>query len=258
MPYTLITGASGGLGEQFAYLAASDGNNLILTARSADKLEALSSVLAQKYGVQVKVFALDLGAEGAAGELYNKIKNASLAVNCLINNAGFGTYGEFKDSDFERQSEMIRLNVLALTQLCRLFGADMAVGSGGKIMNVSSVAALIPGPFMATYYATKAYVLSFSQSLNAELKKCGVTITAVCPGPTDTNFKATANVGSPKMFSRMMTSEKVAKIGYKAMKKGKAVKYVGFVTKFAALASRMFSRRLCTAVCKKINGERKV
>jgi len=258
MAYTLITGASGGLGEEFARLAAADGLSVILVARSKDKLSALAEELTKNCGVEAVAIPFDLSDAGAAEKLYMCVKNKGLEVETLINNAGFGDWCEFVEGDKDKQTEMIRLNVCALTELCRFFGADMKKAGRGKILNISSIAALIAGPYMATYYATKAYVLSFSQSLGAELKDFGVTVTALCPGPTDTGFKARANVGSPKMFKRMMSSKRVAKIGYRAMKRGKPVVYAGALTKLANVAARLFPRRMCTALCKKINRGRKV
>ena len=220
MPNTaLITGASSGIGREFARYHAKSGGDLIVTARRADALEALKSELEAAHGVKVTVVALDLGAPDGAEQLYAATKDHKIDI--LINNAGFGGQGAFTDRDLSADLAMIDLNVKALVSLIHMVAKDMVAQGGGKILNVSSTAAYMPGPLQATYFATKAYVSSFSQALDSELRDKGVTVTALEPGFVATEFAAAADLeGTGLAAQKGSTPDVVAKIGYDAMLRG--------------------------------------
>jgi short-subunit dehydrogenase len=235
--YSLITGASGGIGHDLAMLAAADSKNLVLVARSAEKLEKLAETIKQNYKVEVIPIDVDLSDETGVNSLISTINNQGIQIDTLINNAGFGDFGDFAKADLPKNMEMIRLNISALTQLSHFALQEMLKVGKGRIMNVASTAAFMPGPGMSVYYASKAYVLSFSEALTRELKGSGITVTALCPGPTDTDFASSAGLGKSLMH-RMLppaTSKQVAKAGYKAMLKGKAIEIPGFINKISAL-----------------------
>lgn len=235
--YSLITGASGGIGHDLALLAAADGKNLVLVARSVEKLEKLTETIEQNYKVEVISIDVDLSDETGVNSLISTINKQEIQIDTLINNAGFGDFGDFAKADLSKNMEMIRLNISALTQLSHFALQGMLKAGKGKIMNVASTAAFMPGPGMAVYYASKAYVLSFSEALTRELKGSGVTVTTLCPGPTETDFALSAGLGKSLMH-RMLppaTSMQVAKAGYKAMQKGKAIEIPGFMNKMSAL-----------------------
>src|ERR1043165_596969 len=219
MPTALITGASSGLGADFARLFAKDGYDLVLVARSEGKLHEL----ARDLGVKTTVIAADLSKPNAAADVVAQL--GAIEIDALVNNAGVGLAGAFADNDLQTELDMIQLNVVALTQLTKLLLPPMLQRGRGRILNVASTASFQPGPLMAVYYATKAYVLSFSEAIAEELRKTPVTVTALCPGPTATGFVAAANVSETRLFTLMppMESEKVAHIGYEAMKKGRRV-----------------------------------
>lgn len=216
----LITGASTGIGLDLAVLAARDGFDCILVARSEPRLHELKKVLEKRYNIGVNVFAIDLSEHDAVKRLTNAIEDAGLTVDFLINNAGFGTAGEFIELDAETEAEEVRLNVNALTELTKAYLPDMVARNHGYVLNVASVAAFQPGPYMAVYYATKAYVLSLTEALHAETKGTGVNVSVLCPGPTDTGFFNRA--GSEMMVSKM-PSHLVAFFGYKGVMKNKRV-----------------------------------
>ncbi len=218
----LITGASSGIGREFARLHARKGGDVIITARREEELDALKAELEGEHNVKVTTIPLDLGAEGGAQKLYDAVKEAGIQVDILINNAGFGGHGKFIERDLEADQAMIDLNVDAVVGLCHLFGKDMVAQGGGKILNVSSTAAHMPGPLQATYFATKAFVSSFSQALAEEMKGDRVTITALEPGYVDTGFADAADLGGTSMVNQKgMSAAQTAKIGYDAMRQGK-------------------------------------
>ncbi len=225
MPNTaLITGASSGIGMEFARYHASKGGDVILTARREDALEALATELRTTHGVTAHVIALDLGAEGGAQALYQKVTQAGLKVDILINNAGFGGQGRFLDRSLEKDLAMIDLNVKALVSLTHSFGADMRANGGGKILNVASSAAFMPGPLQATYFATKAFVNSFSQAIDQENRSRGVTCTALCPGYVKTEFADVSDLnGTDLVKNGGAMPDTVARIGYDAMMRGDLV-----------------------------------
>ncbi len=220
MPNTaLITGASAGIGRAFAELHASKGGDVIITARRADALDALKSEIEATHGVSVTTIPLDLGAADGAQKLYDATKGQQIDI--LINNAGFGGHGNFIDRDLNADLAMIDLNVKSLVSLTHMVARDMVANGGGKILNVSSTASYMPGPLQATYFATKAYVSSFSQALNEELKDKGITVTALEPGYVETEFAARADLEGTNLTKSGATPASVAKFGYDAMNAGK-------------------------------------
>lgn len=222
MPYALITGASSGLGEKFARLCAEDNIPLVLIARREDRLKALATELKNKYKIDVHVFAQDLAQTSAAQNIFNYTESQKIKVGILINNAGFGLLGTFQSLNQKKQLEMIDLNVRSLVDLTQLYLPQMLERKTGKILNIGSTAGFQPGPFMATYYATKAFVNSFSEALSEELKSSGVSVTLSCPGPTSTEFGDTAGATNSKLFNNVnMSAEDVALSAYQAMTNGK-------------------------------------
>jgi short-subunit dehydrogenase len=219
----LITGASSGIGKELARIHASKGRDLILVARRIELLHGLKEELTQKYRVQVEVIAKDLSVVGASQALYDEVIQNGWQVDYLFNNAGFGGKGAFLERELEQDTEMVRLNVMALLKLTHLFGKDMKQRAKGKILQTASTAGFLPGPYQNTYFATKAFVVSHTQGLAHELKGSGVTVTALCPGPVQTEFAQVAGFGSSKMFEGAASAYKTALIGYNAMEKGKVI-----------------------------------
>ena len=220
----LVTGASSGIGAALARYHAARGGDLILTARREQALNDLKSKLEAAHKVSVHVFAIDLGAPGGADALYEAVKAAGLRVDILINNAGFGGHGAHIDRDLADEQAMIDLNVKALVTLTHRFGADMAAQGGGKILNVGSTAGFMPGPQQAVYFATKAFVHSFSQAVDEELRPHGVTCTVLAPGYVRTEFAEVANLeGTGLVKQKGATADAVAQHGYDAMMAGKLI-----------------------------------
>ena len=245
-PIALITGASAGLGVEFARQLSKRGHRLVLAARRKDRLESLASELGDARAV-----AIDLGEKGSAARLVADIEAAGEQVHVLVNNAGFGLGGPFADLDGERQREMIDLNIGTLTDLCRAVVPVMIERRGGAILNVASTAAFQPGPGMAVYFATKAYVLSFTEALHEELKPHGVRVSALCPGPTRTEFGAVAGFGEQGAFDRLsMEAEPVVRAGIEGLESNKAVVVPGLMNKVGATSTRFFPR----GVVRKIAG----
>lgn len=244
--YCLITGASGGIGLEFARVFAKNGYNLILVARSNDKLESLKKELETRYSVKAVAYSADLTSCVEIEQLHKYVIESNLQVDILVNNAGFGDLCAFLDSKWDRQQALIDLNITALVKLTYLFGNDMRKRGTGRIINLSSVAAFSAGPYMSLYYASKSFVLSFSEALAAELDGTGISVTALCPGPTSTGFEKNAHMGKSVMFSRFKTAtaKDVAEAGYRAAMRGKNIKYHGFVTNAFNIATRLLPRRI--------------
>lgn len=223
-PVTLVTGASSGLGLDFARLAAADGQRLILAARRETEMRGLAAELKERHGTQSLVIAQDLSYPGAAQDLIDRIDAAGWPIDQVISNAGFSVAGAFKEADPDRLHGMINVNILALTDLARILLPRMTERGSGRILNVASIAGYLPGPGMAAYYATKAYVLSLSEALWQETKGTGVTVTALCPGPVKTGFQATAGMENHAVVKdglvKMLDAADVARIGYEGMKAG--------------------------------------
>jgi uncharacterized protein len=254
MATVLITGASGGIGYELAKLFGRDHHNLVLVARSGDKLAQVASEL-QAFGVTVKTFALDLTAPTAPKFLFDQVQSAGLAIDILINNAGFGAFGEFAQMSNEEIFGQIQLNITALTELTRLFLPAMLARRSGRLMNVASTAGFQPGPLMAVYYATKAYVISFTEALANEVRHSGVTVTCFCPGATHTGFATRARNDKSRLFKQLgaMSAEKVALDGYRAVMEGRGLAISGMHNWVVAQSTRFAPRRLVTAISRWIS-----
>jgi short-subunit dehydrogenase len=252
----LITGGSGGIGLEIAKVLARKGFDLVLVARNRDSLEAAAGQIEGKFDVKAHVFAADLRRREAPEEIFDFLRNDSIPIQILVNNAGFGLGGEFSETELTRELEMIQVNIAALTHLTKLFLPGMIRAKVGHVMNLASTAAFQPGPLMAVYYATKAYVLSFSEALAEELRNSGVTVTALCPGPTRSDFATVAQVGESRLFSMfgMADAADVAEYGVRAMMQGQRVAIPGLRNKIVAQANR-FSPRALTAKVARIAQE---
>jgi short-subunit dehydrogenase len=224
----LITGASSGIGLEFAKLFAENDYNLVLVARRKHQLEILANELSKKNKIVITIIAKDLSSPSTPREIFSELKSNSIQVDILINNAGTQVYGKFQNTDFEQQLQLIQTNLISLTQLTHLAITEMQKQGYGKILNIGSTGSFAPGPLNAVYCATKAYVLSFSEAIASDLKGTGITVTALCPGATKSEFAAKANLTHARIFkSFVMTPAKVAKIGYNALFKEKRVAVAG-------------------------------
>ena len=223
MKTALITGASNGIGLELAKVFAAKGNNLVLVARNETKLNELKQELETQYKIKVVTMAKDLSLADAALDICNQTKEKSIFIDYLINNAGFGDFGMFAETDWNKELQMINLKITTLTQFTKLYLKDMIKNKGGRIMNVASTAAFQSGPTMAVYYATKAYVLSFSEAVDNEVRDKGATITTLCPGATESGFQAAAAMEESALIKgrKLPSSKEVAEYGYKAMMKDK-------------------------------------
>lgn len=249
----LITGASGGIGYELAKIAASQNVDLVLVARNKDKLDSLRKELKEKYQVNVWIFAHDLSNPDSLPELVEEIDNLGLEINILINNAGIGDYGKYFETSPGRELEMINLNVLALSYLTKTYYRRMVHAGKGRILNLSSVAGFMPGPYMSVYYATKAYVQSLTEALAAEARGTGVTLTALCPGPTASSFFENASVTEYSKIKLLMSFPKpevVAKFGFRAMMKGKTIAIHGIKNNILLVLVNFIPRKALTRVIK--------
>ncbi len=253
--YAVVTGASSGIGLEFARLLAEDGYSLLLVSRTRKELENVAADLHSEYGAKSDILPLDLSSIESVETLWEKVRDKQIDV--LINNAGFGDLHSVVDADWEKLYAMIELNISTLTRLSQLAAIHMKNNGSGKILNVASIAAFFPGPGMATYYATKAYVLSFSEALSEELKNTGVTVTALCPGPTKTHFSETAGADKSGLFSgNIPTANDVAVYGYNSMKAGKVVAVHGLKNKATALLfPRIAPRSIMRAAVNKMQNK---
>lgn len=253
-PIALITGASMGLGAEFARQFASEGYDLVLTARSADKLAALQKEVEGLHGVRAHVIVQDLSDPQAPIALHNAVRAAGLEVDVLVNNAGFGMYGLFYQSDLQTELDMIQVNITAVVHLTKLFLRDMVARKRGRILNVASTAGFQPGPLQPVYYASKAFVLSFTEAIANELRGTGVTATALCPGPTPTEFQKRANVGKVRGLKLMMrvNPDVVVRAGYRGAMKGKPVVVPGALNNVLIFLLRLVPRRMVTSMVRRI------
>jgi short-subunit dehydrogenase len=246
----LITGASGGLGECFARLAAADGYDLFLLARGKDALHALADELTKTHHIRTTVLVEDLSDPDSCERIAAKL--AVVPLDLLVNNAGFGDFGTFSTSDPLRDAAMIQVNVGSLTRLTRLLLPGMLARKTGRILNVASTASFAPGPLMAVYYATKAYVLSFSVALSDETSGSGVTVTCLCPGPTATGFERAANLRASRLFKRgTMDADTVARMGYKACLAGKPLLVAGLRNKILIFGTRLVPKIWAARIARK-------
>lgn len=250
----LITGASSGIGKALAEVVAADHYHVILVSRRVEELEALAHSLKQKYAIEAFVIAADLSLAGECERVYQAVKSQGLTVDILVNNAGVGGSGPFETLSVEQIDYLIRLNIGALTTLTRLFLPDMIAAQRGKILQVSSIAAFQPGPGMAVYYATKAYVLSLSEALWQELKSHHIMVSALCPGPTATNFfRNTKKIRLATGTIGFMSAETVAKAGWRGLLKGQRVIIPGWGNRLLRFIGRVSPKRMVLWITSQLN-----
>ncbi len=252
----LITGASSGLGLEFAKIYAREGYDLVVVARSVGKLYTLKSELEAQYDCHVWVLAQDLSQPDTAYEIFNYTLEENITIDALVNNAGFGDFGNFWEADAQRQTDLLQVNIMALVQLTRYFMPGMVERGHGSVLNLSSVAAFSAGPRMCLYYASKEFVRSFSEAIAEEVRDTGVTVTALCPGPTATGFEQAAQMKNSHMFSmfKPASAKDVAEAGFRAAQKGKVLCYYGLPTHAVNIAARLLPRSVCRRFMKKVNG----
>jgi len=250
----LITGASAGIGRELAKLFAKDDYNLVLVARDGSRLNQFADELQRQFSISVKAFALDLASASAPQFLFDQLARENIAIDVLVNNAGYGKLGAFAEVALEESLGQIQLNITALTHLTKLFLGPMLERRSGKILNVASTAGFQPGPLMAVYYATKAYVISFSEALASELSGSGVTVTCLCPGATDTEFQKRAGTEDTLLFRglRPRSAKTVAQDGYRALMKSKPLVISGLRNWLLAESLRISPRRVVTAVSRRL------
>ena len=252
----LLTGASSGIGHSMAKVLAGQGWDLVIVGRSTAVLDGMCRELSSKHGVKVTVIEADLSLDGAAQKVYDAVKGQGIEVDYLINCAGIGDFGLFVESDLKRQEDMIHINDLALVSMTGLFVPDMVARGHGRVLNVSSVAAFQPGPLMSIYYASKAFVQSFTEALYVELKGTGVKVSVLCPGPTDTPFLEKAGQTEQNMYkkSACVTADKVAEYGLRKAEKGKVVIVCGLVFKLMIFFERFSPRSVTRWAVFKLQG----
>ena len=250
----LVTGASSGIGKALADNFARDGYDVVLSARSASKMAAHAAELQQLYGITATVIAADLEADDGATRLHTEIQDLGITLSALANNAGYGQFGEFKDSPLLPELAMMQVNMNSVVVLTKLFMPDL-IATRGKVINTASTAAFQPGPYMAVYYATKAFVLSFSEAIAAELADSGVTVTALCPGPTASGFQDRADMHASGLVKgkKLPTSEEVAAAGYRAMQRGQRVYIPGMMNWIMAQSVRFTPRNVITGIVKQLS-----
>jgi len=248
--WALVTGASGGIGLELARYFAKDGINLVLVARSAERLQDLAGDWSVEYGIQVLPIASDLTQLAAPDEVFAAVAEHDIKLRYLVNNAGVGLFGRYQETSINHEQDMILLNCLALTRLTKLFLPQMLEQGRGNILNVASIAAFQPGPYQSVYFATKSFVLSFSEAIAEDLKDTGVQVTALCPGLTQTGFVKAAAMEHSGFVKRTKTAspEWVASVGYSAFKKGKRIVVPGIFNWITSIAPRFFPRRWITFV----------
>jgi short-subunit dehydrogenase len=251
----LVTGASAGLGKELAHLFAADGHDVVLVARSVSRLEELAGDLSKAHGIEAHVLDADLGDATAPAVVFEQAKRRGLTVDFLVNNAGFGSNGAFLDLDLARELEMVDVNVRSLLELTHHFGRPMRERGFGRIMNIASTAGFQPGPFMATYYASKAFVVSFTEALAFELDGSGVTVTCYCPGATATEFASTAGNDKTRLFQRsgVASAKEVAADAYRAMMKGQVLSIHGALNWLGTQSLRFAPRSVTRSVAASMN-----
>jgi short-subunit dehydrogenase len=248
----LVTGASAGLGAEFAKLCAAGGYDVVLLARNASRLDQLAAELVKTYGVEARSLPADLADPSAPPAIFAQLSGTPVEI--LINNAGFGVRGPYAETDWARESGLMQVNMVALAHLTKLFLPEMIRRRTGRILNVASTAAFVPGPYMALYYASKAFVLSFSEALANEVQGTGVTVTVLCPGPTRTEFAQAAGIGDSDIFhGPTMGAAEVARIGYSAMMAGKSSVIAGARNRWMIRGTRLVPRSFVAAQARKLN-----
>jgi uncharacterized protein len=254
----LVTGASSGIGRELAHLAAKDRRDVVLVARRRERLEALAGELAKRYGVVAEIVVADLTQPDSPARVVAEAQARRGPIEVLVNNAGLGVHGFFRETPLEKELETIRVNVLALTHLTKLVVPEMIERRRGIVLNMASTAAFQPGPLMAVYYATKAYVLSFTEALAEELDGTGVTATALCPGPTLTEFQEKTGMGDVPMFRSplVLDAATVGRAGWEGAKRGKRVVVPGLANRVLALGARFSPRKLATKIARRIQENR--
>lgn len=252
----LITGASEGMGREFAKVFARKGYSLVLVARNQERLEALARELTASHPVEVHTFALDLSLPGAPESLKASLETQNICVDILVNNAGSGIHGLFHATDWKKTESMLSLNMIATTHLTRLFLLGMIRKRSGKVLNVASTAAFQPGPFMACYFASKAYVLSFTEALAEELSGTGVAVTAFCPGPTKTQFQKRSGTETIRENSFAMEAAPAVEKAFRGLMKGKRIVIPGLINKLLAFLVRLFPRVLVVRVTRLLEENR--
>jgi len=252
----LITGASSGIGLELARLFAADGYRLVLVARNRGVLRALGDELQAKHGIEVRVSPKDLAHPASPTELYQELQEAGIVLDVLVNNAGFGGAGPFLKTDWNNEAEMMQVNMVALVHLTKLFLPQVRAREG-KVMNVASVAAFLPGPYQSIYYASKAFVLSFSEALAEELRSTGTTVTCLCPGPVETGFQARAGTATGGRGPLLVDVREVARAGYDGMKQGKRIVIPGWKNRMAVEGLRLSPRNTVTKMVSRMNGKKK-
>ena len=250
----LITGSSNGIGLELAKVHASKGGDLVLVARNKSKLDELKTELEKQFKVSVYTIGKDLSVTNAAQEIYDETNKQNIQVDYLINNAGFGDFGMFVETNWNKELQMINLNITTLTHFTKLYLQDMVKRRSGKIMNVASTAAFQSGPTMAVYCATKAYVLSFTEAVSNEVSDKGITITALCPGATETGFQAAGGMEESELFKgkKLPTAKEVADYGYTSMIKGKRVAIHGIMNYIMSNSIRFIPRAMVLKVSRKL------
>lgn len=257
-PYALVTGASAGLGTLFAHALAREGRSLVLVARRAERLDSIATEIRAAHTVTVKTIAMDLSAAHAPESLFSILENDGILIDTLINNAGFGARGAFIDIDLAMQAEMVDLNCRTVMALCHRALPAMIERGDGAILNLASVAAFLPGPYMSTYYATKAFVLSLSQALHEEVKDKGVRVCALCPGPTNTEFASVAGLTNSSLFKvNVADAATVVQDGMAALRANKAVEVSGLSNKLLIAALRLAPRSLARRIAMRVQKGRR-
>ena len=245
--YALVTGASSGIGYELAKLFAQDGKNIVLVARSKDKLDELKKEIEKKSGTSVKVLTKDLSDSKSPQEIFSELEKEGITVDVLVNNAGFSVYGMFSETDWQKEAEMIQVNITSLTHLTKLFLNKMLESNSGKIMNVASAVGFVPAPLMSVYAATKSYVINFSEALANEVQGTGVSVTCFCPTATRSLFWERANAeGCKARQGRLMDSATAARVGYEALRRGKVTSIASLGYRLMLLSARLTPRGLST------------
>jgi short-subunit dehydrogenase len=253
----LITGASSGLGLEFARLFAADGYDLVLVARNEERLQSLATELKTAHRISTEVIAIDLSLPDAAVHLVQELQRKNIRIHTLVNNAGLGAFGLFHETPYDQEKNLLQVNITALTDLTKMLLPGMVQRQSGAILNVASTAAFQPGPLMAVYFASKAYVMHLSVALSRELQGTGVTVTCLCPGPTKTGFEKNAHMEDSKLFHRKtMDAATVARIGYRALRHKRPLVVAGNINVFGAFMTRFIPRTWAARVAMHVQAPR--